>query len=48
MPGFGKKLQRAEAKEFVMSGLLTRTLILGLTLNLLVGVAGWAGLSSLA
>jgi len=44
MPGSGKKLQRPEAKEFVMSGLLTRTVIFGLTLNLLVGVAGaWAG-----
>ena len=34
----------AEAKEFTLSGLLKKTLILALTLNLLVGVGGaWAG-----
>jgi phospholipid transport system substrate-binding protein len=44
IPGSGKELEGPEAKEFVMSGLLIRTVIFGLTLNLLMGAAGaWAG-----
>jgi phospholipid transport system substrate-binding protein len=43
-PGFREKLEGPGAKESVMSSLLTRSVIFGLTLNLLVGVAGaWAG-----
>jgi phospholipid transport system substrate-binding protein len=44
IPAFGKELEGPELKEFVMRGLLIRTVIFGLTLNLVMGAAGaWAG-----